>query len=78
MRVFQRLKHMTPRQTDLNLDALVGRFHEKQILMESTAFKERFEEEQRFEQMLADKRQELLEKYRENHALKSEMLAKIK
>ena len=33
---------MTPRQTDQNLDALVARFHEKQIAMEQIAFKERF------------------------------------
>ena len=39
---FQRLKHMTPRQTDQNLDALVARFHEKQIEMETIAFKERY------------------------------------
>ena len=39
---------MTPRQTDLNLDALQSRFHKKQIEMESTAFKERFEEEERY------------------------------
>uniref|UniRef100_X1Z7B7 Calponin-homology (CH) domain-containing protein n=1 Tax=Capitella teleta TaxID=283909 RepID=X1Z7B7_CAPTE len=74
----ERLKHLTPRQTDLDLDDLVGRFHEKQIQMESLAFKERFEEEQKFQQVLADKRQELLDKHRENQAKKSEMLAKIK
>ncbi len=34
---------MTPRQTDQNLDALVARFHEKQIQMESIAFKERYD-----------------------------------
>ena len=33
---------MTPRQTDQNLDALVARFHEKQIEMETIAFKERY------------------------------------
>ena len=69
---------MTPRQTDLNLDALVDRFHQKQIQMESTAFKERFQEEQHQEQLLAEKRQELLNKYRDNYAHKSEMLARIK
>jgi hypothetical protein len=72
------LKHLTPRQTDLDLEDLVSRFHQKQIQMESLAFKERFEEEQKFQQMIQDKRQELLEKYRENQAKKSEMLAKIK
>lgn len=38
---------MTPRQTDLNLDALMSRFQHKQIEMEKTAFKERFEEQER-------------------------------
>ena len=32
---------MTPRQTDLNLESLVDRFHQKQIQLEQTAFRDR-------------------------------------
>ena len=38
---------MTPRQTDLNLEALGSRFHQNQIEMEKVAFRERFEEQER-------------------------------
>ena len=68
---------MTPRQTDVNLDKLVAQFHEKQIEMESRAFKERFEEEERHIQQLQEKRQQLIQKYKHNQTQKSEMLAKI-
>ena len=68
---------MTPRQTDLNLDSLKARFHEKQIAMEKTAFKERFEEEERHLQGIQDHRQALIAKYKDSQAKKSEMLAKI-
>ena len=37
----QRLKQMTPRQSDMNLESLVARFHEKQMQLEETAFRER-------------------------------------
>ena len=69
---------MIPRQTDLNLDNLVAQFHEKQIEMESKAFKERFEEEERHIQDLQEKRQQLILRYKTSQAQKSEMLAKIK
>lgn len=69
---------MTPRQTDLNLEALADRFHKKQIQMESVAFRERFEEEEKYIQRLQEQRQQLLTKYRDNQAKKSQMLAKIK
>ena len=68
---------MTQRQTDLNLDMLVAKFHEKQIEMEKTAFRERFEEQERQIQDMQVKRQELIQKYKENREKKSDMLAKI-
>ena len=68
---------MTPRQTDLNLDALMGTFHQKQIEMEATAFQERFEDQERYQNQLQEQRQELIKKYKDNRAKKSEMLAKI-
>ena len=69
---------MTPRQTDLNLDALVSRFHQKQITLEATAFKERFEEEERHMQDLMDRRAELMQRHKDSAATKADMLAKIK
>lgn len=73
----ERLKNMTPRQTDLNLDALVARFHEKQITLEATAFKERFEEEERHMQDLMDRRDHLMKRHKDSAATKADMLAKI-
>ena len=73
----QRLKQMTPRQTDLNLTALVARFHEKQIEMEKNAFRETYEEEEANTLKLMGQRQELIRKYKEKQAKKSDMLAKI-
>ena len=69
---------MTPRQTDLNLDTLVNKFNQKQITLEATAFKERFEEEERHMQDLMDRRAELMRRHKESAATKAEMLAKIK
>jgi len=68
---------MTPRQTDLNLEALVERYHKKQVQMEQVAFKERFEEEERYMQKIQEQRETLREKHRLARAKKSEMLAKI-
>ena len=69
---------MTPRQTDLNLDALVARFHEKQIAMEATAFKERFEDEERHMQDLMKQRADLMARHKESQNQKADMLAKIR
>lgn len=74
---WQRLKQITPRQTDLNLTALVAKFHEKQIEMEKTAFKEKYEDEEANTMKLMGQRQDLIRKYKEKQAKKSDMLAKI-
>ena len=119
---------MTPRQTDLSLEAVVSKFHDKQIKLEETAFRDRsvtsvrpyqcislngimmyhflehnsfacnadksifrkmrqlqlilllffrFLEEQRYEEMLQQKREELINKYKDTVARRSEMLARI-
>ncbi|XP_070194777.1 sperm flagellar protein 2-like isoform X3 [Littorina saxatilis] len=74
----ERLKHVTPRQTDLNLEQVASRFHEHQIRMEQTAFRERFlESENRLKQQ-QEQRHVLLERSRLLHAKQSEMVAKIK
>ena len=72
------MKHATPRQTDLNLQALVGRFHEHQIKMEQTAFKERFEESERLHQQRQNDRGILIDRSRKLREKQSELVAKIK
>ncbi|XP_013409132.1 sperm flagellar protein 2 isoform X2 [Lingula anatina] len=73
----ERLKHLTPRQTDLNLEALVDRFHKKQLEMEKTAFKERFLEQERIREWQQDQRRQLLDQSKQARAKQSEVMAKI-
>lgn len=73
----ERLKHATPRQTDLNLDALVQTFHEKQIEMEKVAFAERFREQERIKQQQQDQRRSLLARSQRLREKQSEIVAKI-
>ncbi|KAL3868818.1 hypothetical protein ACJMK2_041577, partial [Sinanodonta woodiana] len=72
-----RLKHITPRQTDLDLNNLVEHYHEKQIEMEKTAFRERFLEQEKIRQQQQSQRQKLLERSREMRLKQSEMVAKL-
>ena len=74
---FQRLKHVTPRQTDLNLNEVITRFHDKQIEMEQTAFKDRFLEQERIRQQQQENRQQLLERSKYMRDKQSEIVAKI-
>ncbi|KAK3767112.1 hypothetical protein RRG08_017986 [Elysia crispata] len=73
----ERLKHATPRQTDLNLQSLVGRFHEHQIRMEQTAFQERFEETERQYQLRQKERAALIDRSRRLRDKQSELVAKM-
>lgn len=73
----QRLKHATPRQTDLNLEALVQTFHEKQIEMEKVAFADRFREQERIKQQQQDQRKSLLARSQRLREKQSEIVAKI-
>jgi translation elongation factor EF-Ts len=71
------LKHVTPRQTDLNLNEVISRFHDKQIEMEQTAFKDRFLEQERIRQQQQENRQQLLERSKYMRDKQSEIVAKI-
>jgi translation elongation factor EF-Ts len=71
------LKHVTPRQTDLNLNEVITRFHDKQIEMEQTAFKDRFLEQERIRQQQQENRQQLLERSKYMRDKQSEIVAKI-
>ena len=68
---------MTPRQTDLELQEVVNRFHEKQIEMEKVAFRERFLEQQKIYEKQQKERQLLMERSRTMRLKQSEMVAKI-
>lgn len=71
------MKHVTPRQTDLNLNEVITRFHDKQIEMEQTAFKDRFLEQERIRQQQQENRQKLLERSKYMRDKQSEIVAKI-
>ena len=45
--LLQRLKHLTPRQAELNLQALTDEYREKRVQLEQTAFRMQMEEEER-------------------------------
>ncbi|XP_060552949.1 sperm flagellar protein 2-like isoform X2 [Ruditapes philippinarum] len=72
-----RLKHVTPRQSDLELQDVFTRFHEKQIEMEKVAFKERFLEQERIREQQQKERKLLLERSRAMKLKQSEMVARI-
>lgn len=74
---FQRLKHVTPRQSDLELQDVFTRFHEKQIQMEKVAFKERFLEQERIREQQQKERKLLLDRSRAMRLKQSEMVARI-
>ena len=71
------MKHVTPRQTDLNLNEVISRFHDKQIEMEQTAFKDRFLEQERIRQQQQENRQQLLKRSKYMRDKQSEIVAKI-
>lgn len=73
----ERLKQLTPRQTDLSLSAVSDRFHDKQIEMEKVAFRERFLSEEQIKIQMQKQREILLEKSRQLRLHQSEMMAKI-
>ncbi|WAR24394.1 SPEF2-like protein [Mya arenaria] len=68
-----RLKHMTPRQSDLELQDVVNRFHEKQIEMEKVAFRERFLEQERIREQQQKERKLLIDRARAMKLKQSEM-----
>lgn len=72
-----RLKHVTPRQSDLELQDVFTRFHEKQIQMEKVAFKERFLEQERIREQQQKERKLLLDRSRAMRLKQSEMVARI-
>ena len=68
---------MTPRQSDLELQDVVTRFHEKQIEMEKVAFKERFLQQEALREKYQKERRDLMERSRQLKLKQSEMVAKL-
>ncbi|XP_067937009.1 sperm flagellar protein 2-like [Watersipora subatra] len=73
----ERLKHLTPRQADLNLDALQNEFQQKAVKLEKTAFRLKMEEEERINDEVQRRRLDLMEKRRQVQAQMAERIAKI-
>ena len=71
------MKHLTPRQADLNLDSLQNEFRQKAVKLEKTAFRLKMEEEERIHREVQKRRHDLMEKRRQAQALMAERIAKI-
>jgi len=66
------------RQTSVDREAVVTRFHQKQLDTEkSAAFRERFEEQERCQRQLQEQRLKLIRQFKQQQLLNSETLAKI-
>ncbi|KAH3773584.1 hypothetical protein DPMN_174946 [Dreissena polymorpha] len=68
---------MTPRQSELELQEVVQKFHEKQMEMEKVAFRERFLEQERIREQQQKERRLLMERSRAMKLKQSEMVARI-
>ena len=73
----QRLKHIVPRQADVDQETVMSRFHQKQLDMEKVAFRERFEEQERCQRQLQEQRLKLMRDFKQQQLRNSETLAKI-
>ena len=71
------MKRNVPRQADVSLDAISQKFDQHRTSLEKMDFMERFAEQERHEKVLQKKREELIQKYRNSLAKRTEMLAKI-
>ena len=74
----QRLKILTPRQTDLNLDQLVEKFRERKKLHLDVEFRTKYEMEEQQRQWQQDMRQRELEKVAQLKRDRTEMTTRIK
>lgn len=68
---------MTPRQADLNLEALQDEFKQKAVKLEKTAFRLQLEEEERIQNEVQRRRLDLIDKRRQAQAKMAERIAKI-
>jgi len=73
----QRLKQIVPRQTDIDQEAIMSRFHQKQLDMEKAAFREHFEEQERCQRQLQEQRLKLMREFKQQQLRNSETLARL-
>jgi len=66
-----------PRQADVDREAVMSRFHQKQVDMEKVAFRQRFEEQERCQRQLQEQRLKLIRQFKQQQLRNSETLAKI-
>ncbi|XP_072172673.1 sperm flagellar protein 2-like [Diadema setosum] len=74
----ERLKVLTPRQTDLNLDQLVDKFRERKHSHLDVEFKTKYEEEERRRLWQQEQRMKELEKAARARQRQTELVARIK
>jgi len=73
----QRLKVTVPRQSDIDQEVLMSRFHQKQLDMERSTFRERFEEQERCQRQLQEQRLELMRQFKQQQLRNSQTLANM-
>ncbi|XP_066298432.1 sperm flagellar protein 2-like isoform X6 [Branchiostoma lanceolatum] len=74
----ERLKILTPRQTDQNLGKLQAKFDDKWSKHEQTMFREKMEEEERYRRLQSEESQKAVEKARMARQKQTELLAKLR
>ncbi|KAI8510088.1 hypothetical protein Bbelb_125160 [Branchiostoma belcheri] len=74
----ERLKILTPRQTDQNLGKLQAKFDDKWTKHEQTMFREKMEEEERYRRLQSEESQKAVEKARMARQKQTELLAKLR
>ncbi|XP_022100241.1 sperm flagellar protein 2-like isoform X2 [Acanthaster planci] len=74
----ERLKVLTPRQTDLNLDQLVEKFRERKRQHLDVEFRTRYEEEEKRREWQQDERLRELQKAADARKRQTELVARIK
>ena len=68
---------MVPRQSDIDRESVMNRFHQKQLEMEKAAFKERYEEQERCQQQLQEQRLKLMREFKQQQLRNSQTLARL-
>lgn len=76
--ILQRLKILTPRQTDINLDQLVDKFRERKRSHLDVEFRTKYEEEERRRQWQQEQRMLELQKAAQARQRQTELVARIK
>lgn len=76
--ILQRLKILTPRQTDLNLDQLVDKFRERKKQHQEVEFRTRYEQQEKLRQFQQEERMKELERAAQGRQRQTELVARIR